>query len=166
MAQLAKASDCGSEDRGFESHYPPHNPRSKDLGFFPSHRNPSTGSSDAVDFFSVLSPNAWNFVHRKGTSCGRFFAQIAVFPGDFCGNPGVMRHFHSVFHSCGFLYPIFRGISVFSPGILSTKRENSVDNLPVKWIEKKPAQLKFCTGFCREPRRAIRAQYGTDRDAS
>ena len=24
IAQLVSASDCGSEDRGFESHYPPH----------------------------------------------------------------------------------------------------------------------------------------------
>lgn len=24
IAQLVKASDCGPEDRGFDSHYPPH----------------------------------------------------------------------------------------------------------------------------------------------
>ena len=31
---MAKASDCGSEDRGFESHYPPHKNRSTCWCFF------------------------------------------------------------------------------------------------------------------------------------
>ena len=31
---MAKASDCGSEDRGFESHYPPHKKRSTSRCFF------------------------------------------------------------------------------------------------------------------------------------
>ena len=35
IAQLVSASDCGSEGRGFESHYPPHkNPEAFASGIF------------------------------------------------------------------------------------------------------------------------------------
>ena len=35
IAQLVSASDCGSEGRGFESHYPPHkNPEASASGIF------------------------------------------------------------------------------------------------------------------------------------
>ena len=34
IAQLVSASDCGSEGRGFESHYPPHKKRTPSWVFF------------------------------------------------------------------------------------------------------------------------------------
>ena len=81
----------------------------------------STGSAFSVDKISVQN--------RKN-------------PGEICGEPGVVQGFHSVFHNCGLLSSFFGRWSVISPGILSTKSENSVDNFSRETGKKKPCAVE------------------------
>ena len=59
IAQLVRASDCGSEGRGFESHHPPHKkPQPNRLRFFSYIRLLASYIASQLYYLVVILPSA------------------------------------------------------------------------------------------------------------